>query len=100
MVEFNVEEETGFIASLEYLGGAAFDDVFGALQDIVDRKLEFAVFKDEYGWVRVDLIGQDTYPGADPLHWFVVIGASGVSYQIAAKGPYEAIVVCSVASVR
>lgn len=95
-VKFNVEEEAGFLSSLVHHGPTVPDDVLQALQQIVDRKMTFDDFKREFGWVRIVLTGDNTYPGADPLHYFVVEGASGAIYQIAAKGPYGAIIVCSV----
>lgn len=97
MVKFNVEEETGFISSLAYLGPQAIDDVFDALEEIEQQNLIWGDFIARHGWTRLQLTGQDTYPGADPLHWFAVVGTSGASYQIAAKGPYGALVVCSAA---
>lgn len=100
MVKFNVEDETGFLSSLEYLGAVAEDDVLGALQIIEDQNLTWDDFVAEHGWLPVDLLGEATYPGADPLHWFAVVGASGARYQIAAKGPYGAVVVCSVTASR
>lgn len=100
MVKFNVEEETGFLSSLSYLGEVAEDEVFDALESIESKNLSWGDFIAIYGWVRVELTGEDTYPGTDPLHWFAVVGASGAEYQIAAKGPYGALVICSVASLR
>jgi hypothetical protein len=100
LVKFNVEAEPGFLSSLDYLGEVAEDDVFDALASIEAQHVTWADFVEIYGWTRVELTGQDTYPGADPLYWFAVVGNSGAEYQIAAKGPYGAIVVCSVASKR
>lgn len=100
MVNFNVEEDPGFLSSLEYLGPVAEDDVLDALAAIVAQNLTWDEFVEEHGWLLVQLEGEATYPGADPLHWFAVIGASGAGYQIAAKGPYGTLVVCSVATLR
>lgn len=97
MVKFNVEDETGFLSSLDYLGATAADEVLAALASIEAQHLTWSEFVANHGWIRVELLGQDTYPGADPLFWFAIVGTSGASYQIAAKGPYGAMVVCSVA---
>lgn len=96
MVKFNVEEETGFLSSLEDLGSLAVNEVFDELQDIERRSLQWGQFVAQYGWARVRLSSVDTYPGADPLYWFAFVGPSGTTYQIAAKGPYGSVVVCSV----
>jgi hypothetical protein len=96
VVKFNVEDETGFLSSLEYLGEVAEEEVLEALENIEAKNLKWNEFVDNHGWLRVELSGQDTYPGADPLFWFAIVGASSTIYQIAAKGPYGAVVVCSV----
>lgn len=98
MVKFNVEDETGFLSSLEYLGDLAVDDVIDELEIIEAQNLTWEDFVKNHGWLHVVLSGQDTYPGADPLFWFSIVGASGATYQIAAKGPFGAVVVCSVCS--
>jgi hypothetical protein len=100
LVKFNVEEEAGFLDSLEDLGEIAEDDVLDALESIEAKNLAWDDFVAEHGWLLIDLQGEDTYPGADPLHWFAVVGTSGATYQIAAKGPYGALVICSVAILR
>lgn len=91
-----MEDESGFLSSLLYLGEVAAEDVLEALETIEAQNLMWQDFVAIHGWFEVELSGQDTYPGADPLFWFAIIGASGVIYQIAAKGPYGAVVVCSV----
>ena len=98
MVKFNVEDETGFLSSLEYLGPIAEDDVLAALEDIEAQNLTWERFVTIHGWYRVYLSGDNTYPGADPLYWFAIAGPSGAIYQIAAKGPYGTLVVCAVAA--
>lgn len=98
MVEFNVE--SGFVSSLSDLGDVALNEVFDVLEGIESSNLSWDHFVEMYGWVQVKLTGQETYPGADPLHWFAIVGRSGVEYQIAAKGPYGAVVICSVAVLR
>lgn len=99
MVKFNVQDEPGFLASLEYLGEIAEDEVLAALDQIQKDRLGWDDFVSLHGWARVELAPENTYPGADPLFWFAVKGHSGALYQIAAKGPYQTIVVCSVAAV-
>lgn len=45
-------------------------------------------FVAKHGWLRVELLDQETYPGADPLFWSAIVGILGTEYQIAAEGPY------------
>ncbi|QYF93154.1 hypothetical protein KY495_21075 [Massilia sp. PAMC28688] len=79
---------------MEFLGESAQAEVLSALLNIADASLSWDEFVDKHG-SRVILAGHDTYPGADPLYWFAVVGASGAIYQIAGKGPYGQVIVCS-----
>lgn len=97
MVRFNTEEVPGFEDSVAALGGNAIDEIVDALEAIENRNLTWEEFKQDYGWKRLVLATVDTYPGADELHWFGFTSAAGNRYQIAAKGPYDLLVLCAVA---
>jgi hypothetical protein len=89
--------ENSFLESLEVLGKKASKDVLDALDLIEAQNLTFEEFVEEHGWLEVVLAPENTFPGADPLHWFAIVGAEGDVYQVAAKGPYGALIICSVA---
>lgn len=97
MVEFDLESDFRFKASLESLGVDGELDVLIAIDEILEKRLGWDDFVRLHGWDRVPLFGQETYPGAIELFIFAIVGESGQYYQVVATTVNNTVVICAVA---
>jgi hypothetical protein len=97
LVDFDVETDRRFSASLQLLGVQGEVDVLAAIDDLLAQQLTWENFVEQHGWEPLQLHGQDTYPGAVDLFSFVLQGPSGQYYEIFASTVNHTVVVCAIA---
>lgn len=98
MIQFDIDSDGRFAASLQDLGVDGQIDVLTSLEQILARELQWDQFVADHGWQALSLKGQDTSPGGMELHVFHLAGGeSGKWYEVFAFSDSHVIVVCSVA---
>ncbi|MFY2610840.1 hypothetical protein HMPREF3069_04995 [Achromobacter xylosoxidans] len=98
-VAFDIQADSRFKGSLEALDEGQSDAVLLILSGIQAAGLPWAAFEQIYGWERLVLEGQDTYPGALELYSFFLQLPSGDHIEIIGHKYNDLLVVCSVARI-
>lgn len=97
-VAFNLEEDSRFNDSLEFLPISLAHDVVATLKMIQDAQISWAQFVTIYNWTLHPIVGSDTYPGANELHSFqITVDDLGTEVEIVGYTYENRVVVCSVA---
>ncbi|WLI88080.1 hypothetical protein Q4S45_15185 [Massilia sp. R2A-15] len=86
-----------FVPSLIDLGSDAAVEIVDCLDDIAQRALTWDKFERIHGWEPLNLVGEQTYPGAVDLHRFYVDALSGNRYQIIGYTFQYVVVICAIA---
>lgn len=101
MVTFDVTSIREFDESLSVLDKQCQIEINQSLLDITIAKMNWGDFVRDYKWAEIERVGQQTYPGADPMYFFVLPSAiEGRSYQVAAVKHKDHIVICMVARIE
>ncbi len=98
-VAFDILADARFKDSLEALDDGQSDAVLFILSGIQAASLPWAEFVQIYGWERLVLEGQDTYPGALELYSFYLHLPSGDFVEVIGHKYNDLLVVCSVARI-
>lgn len=96
-VAFDLNSDPRFEDSLEAFDKERSDGIVLTLMGIQFTGLDWAAFEHQYGWERLVIEGQDTYPGAMELYGFVIQLPSGEHIEVVAHKYDDLLVVCSVA---
>ena len=97
MVRFDFESDARFRASLSDLGEDTAVEVVNCLDRITQRGLAWGEFVRIHGWIHVNLVGEQTYPGAVELHRFYVSSPSGNRYEVIGYTFQQVVVICAIA---
>jgi hypothetical protein len=97
VVSFDALSDSRFMSSLQDMGLEACLDVLDELDSIAERRYSWQQFVNLCKWQTLNLSGQDTFPGANDLHQFLVQGVSGQSYTVVGYTHNNVIVVCAIA---
>ena len=96
MVRFDAISDARFLTSLEDLGTSAHLEVLATLDYIARNQYTWDRFVAAFNWRPLHLSGQDTFPGANELHEFIIQGPSSQLYNITGYTYETVVVVCAI----
>lgn len=97
LVKFDYDSDPRFRDSLANLGDSASIDLFRGLDDITSQQYDWDEFVTQFGWRPLSLTGQDTFPGGNEMHQFIVPGPSSQLYTVFGYTYEYVVVICAIA---
>jgi hypothetical protein len=97
VVRFDALSDSRFLPSLQDMGTGTQIEVLRLLNDIAEKHYSWQQFIDNYGWQPLNLVGPDTFPGANALHQFVIHATSARQYTVVGYTHENVVVVCAIA---